>query len=112
LGGLHYSITDVSASRVILEISGKNARTVLAKGCSLDLHAQSFTPLKCAQTLLAKAQIILQCMDDRPTFRLYVRNSFAHYVVEWLLDAAAEVSASEELDSDRIATRLNVAAGR
>ena len=106
LGGLHYSITDVSASRVILEISGKNARTVLAKGCSLDLHAQSFTPLKCAQTLLAKAQIILQCMDDRPTFRLYVRNSFAHYVVEWLLDAAAEVSASEELDGDRIATRL------
>ena len=80
---------------------------MLAKGCSLDLHAEAFTPSRCVQTLLAKSQIILQCIDDRPAFRLYVRNSFAHYVVEWLLDAAAEVSASSELDAGRIAARLS-----
>lgn len=107
LKGVHHSLTDVSANRTILEISGDHARLVLAKGCPLDLHASAFAAPQCAQSLLAKAQVILQCLDARPTFRVFVRISFAPYVAEWLTDAAAELAASRDIDTGRIATRLS-----
>ena len=94
LAGTHHSVVDVSASRTIFEISGNDARTVLAKGCPLDLHASVFGPGQCAQSLLAKSQVIFQCIEARPVIRLLVRNSFAAYVAEWPLDAAAEQRAS------------------
>lgn len=94
LAGIHHSVVDLSANRAIIEISGSDARTVLAKGCPLDLHAAAFGPGQCAQSLLAKSQVILQCVDAGATLRLFVRISFAPYVAEWLLDAAAELSAS------------------
>ena len=94
LAGMHHSVVDLSANRTIFEIAGADARTVLAKGCPLDLHASVFGPGACAQSLLAKSQVILQCMDARPALRIFVRISFAPYVAEWLLDAAAELGAS------------------
>ena len=106
LAGAHHAVTDVSASRTIIEIAGKDARAVLAKGCPLDLHASSFRPPQTAQTLLAKSQVVLQCVDAQPTFRLFVRISFAHYIADWLIDAATELGASRNIDSDRIASRL------
>ena len=106
LGDTHHAVTDVSASRTIIEIAGQDARSVLAKGCSLDLHASAFKPPRTAQTLLAKSQVILQCVDAQPRFRLLVRSSFAHYAADWLIDAASELDASRHLDSERIARRL------
>lgn len=106
LGGVHHSVTDISANRTIIEIAGTDARLVLAKGCPLDLHGNAFKPPQCAQTLLAKSQMLLQCADARPVFRIFVRVSFAPYLAEWLLDAAAELAASRNLDTQRIATRL------
>lgn len=107
LKGVHHSVTDVSANRTIIELSGAHARLVLAKGCPLDLHAGAFAAPQCAQTVLAKSQVLLQCLDLRPTFRLFVRPSFAPYVAEWLVDAAAELHASRGLDTGRIARGLN-----
>ena len=104
---IHASVTDVSTNRTILEVSGEHARLVLAKGCPLDLHGSAFSAPQCAQTLLAKAQMILQCTDSRPTFRVIVRISFAPYVAEWLIDAAAELDASRHIDTRRIATGMN-----
>ena len=106
LEGAHHSVTDVSASRTAIEIAGADARLVLAKGCPLDLHGERFKPPQLAQTLLAKAHLIIQCIDARPSFRLWVRNSFASYVAHWLVDAAMENATSRSLDSDRIAARL------
>lgn len=106
LRGMHHSVVDLSANRTVIEIAGSDTRPVLAKGCSLDLHAAAFAAPQSAQTLLAKVQLILQCADAKDAFRLYVRNSFAHYVAEWLTDAAAESAAARTLDSERIASRL------
>ena len=89
LGGVHHSVTDLSANRTIIEIAGSDARVVLAKGCPIDLHGSAFKPPQCAQTLLAKSQVLLQCVNAQPVFRVFVRISFAPYVAEWLLDAAA-----------------------
>src|SRR3954471_11414942 len=37
--GNYRAVTETSASRTVIEISGEDARTVLAKGCTLDLAA-------------------------------------------------------------------------
>ena len=86
LDGLHRSIVDVSANRVALELSGPRAKEALSKGCSLDLHARSWQPGMCAQTMLARAQVILHERPD--TTGILVRPSFANYLVDWLVDAA------------------------
>lgn len=106
LQGIHASVTDVSANRTQIEISGSLARLVLAKGCSLDLHGSRFGAGRSSQAALAKASVILQCLEGSAAFRVYVRNSFADYLALWLVDAAAECAASRSLDSDRLASRL------
>lgn len=90
LAPYHRSIVDVSASRTAIALSGRAARDVLAKGCTLDLHPRAFAPGHCAQTLLAKAQVILHQVDDAPSYRLFVRSSFAQYLATWMLDAMRE----------------------
>jgi sarcosine oxidase subunit gamma len=106
ISGLHHSVTDVSAARTVIEISGREARVVLAKGCPLDLHARAFAPPQTAQTLLAKARVLIQCVDAAPAFRIFVLDSFAAYLAEWLIDAAAECAAARALDGERLAARL------
>jgi sarcosine oxidase, subunit gamma len=84
------SIVDVSANRTLLEIRGPKARELLAHGLPIDLDARSFGPGRCAQTLLAKAQVIVERRKEEAAFHLYVRSSFASYLADWLLDATAE----------------------
>ena len=90
LNGGFGSIVDVSANRTLLEIRGPKAHKLLAHGVPIDLEARSFGPGRCAQTLLAKAQVIVEGISAGPAFYLYVRTSFASYVADWLLDAAAD----------------------
>lgn len=82
------SIVDVSHNYITLRLAGPRVRELLAKGCALDLHDSSFCAGACAQTLLAKARVVLRAVDG--VIELWVRNSFAAYAVRWLLDAAAE----------------------
>jgi sarcosine oxidase, subunit gamma len=103
---LRHAVVDLSANRTTIEISGGEARLVLAKGASFDVHAHAFAPPAVVQSLIAKAQVILQCLDARPVFRIFVRPSFADYLAAWLLDAAAECAASRALDAERLAVRL------
>jgi heterotetrameric sarcosine oxidase gamma subunit len=77
---------DVSANRAVLELSGPDARTVLATGTPIDLR--ELQPGRCAQTLLARTQVILQCTTT-DTFRIFVRPSYANYLRAWLEDACA-----------------------
>ena len=84
------SVVDVSAQRTIIELSGPAARTVLAKGCALDLHESVFSAGQCVQTLLARAPVIVQPMIEADTIRVFVRPSFATYLAAWLLDASFE----------------------
>jgi sarcosine oxidase subunit gamma len=87
--GRRASVTDVSAAHTVVEFTGPNACMLLQKGCSLDLHRRAFGPGRCAQTLVARAQIILDQLDAGPTYRLFVRPSFARYLCDWLIDAAS-----------------------
>lgn len=88
------SVTDVSAQRTTLLVAGPRARDLLAHGCRLDLHPRTFEPGRCAQTTLARAQIVLVAREEpRAGFWVLVRSSFAGYLTDWLLDAAAEWTA-------------------
>jgi sarcosine oxidase subunit gamma len=84
------SVVDVSANRTTIELSGPHARDVLEKGMSIDLHPRAFGPGQCAQTLLARAQVILRQVDEKPTYHVLVRGSFAPYLADWLVDASKE----------------------
>jgi sarcosine oxidase, subunit gamma len=88
LNGAVGSIVDVSANRTMLEVGGRNARELLSHGVPIDLDARTFGPGRCAQTLLAKAQVVIERHHDE-LFHLYVRSSFVHYAAEWLLDAGS-----------------------
>ena len=90
LNGTHFAVTDVTGGQTVITVSGPRARDVLAKGCPLDLHPSVFKPAACAQTLVAKANVIIRYSDDSPSFELIVRRSFAEYTAFWLNDAALE----------------------
>jgi sarcosine oxidase, subunit gamma len=90
LGGLWFAGTNISAGQTILHLHGNFALHVLRKGCSLDLHPRVFKPGSCAQTLVAKAGVLIHHIDESPSFDLIVRRSFAEYLALWLKDAATE----------------------
>lgn len=92
LHGAHRSVVDVSANRATLDLTGPDVFDLLSKGCGLDLHPRSWTRGMCAQTLLAHAPVILQQRDE--TTRIFLRPSFADYLMDWLIDAADEYRAS------------------
>ncbi len=90
LAGRHVSVVDTSDARTTIRIHGAHARDVLAKGCPLDLHPRVFGPGQCAQSLLAKADVLIHQRDDVPTYDVYVLCSYARYLWDWLVDAAKE----------------------
>jgi len=88
LGAERGSAVDVSANRTTIELHGRHARQLLEKGCPIDLHPRAFRAGCCAQTLLARTQVLLWQTGDEPAYRLLVRTSFAAYLAAWLTDAA------------------------
>lgn len=89
------SVTDVSAQRTTILVAGPRARDLLSHGCPLDLHPRAFGPGRCAQTTLARTQVVLVARDEaRAGFWVLVRSSFAGYLTDWLLDAAVEYGAA------------------
>jgi sarcosine oxidase subunit gamma len=82
LDGVHHSVVDVSAGQAVVELTGDARSGLLAQGCGLDLHPRSWRDGRCAQTLLARAPVLLQERSDAT--RIFVRPSFATYLVDWL----------------------------
>lgn len=91
LAGFHAAVNDVSGGNVELIVSGMHARTVLAKGCALDLHPREFAPGQCAQTGLGRAAVLLAAAGDPSTYAIVVRRSLSDYLRRWLANAARSV---------------------
>ncbi|MEU9435001.1 sarcosine oxidase subunit gamma family protein [Streptomyces sp. NPDC048252] len=90
-GDAPVSVTDVSAQRTTVLVGGPRARDLLSHGCRLDLHPRAFGPGRCAQTTLARTQVVLVARDEPGAgFWVLVRSSFADHLTNWLLDAAVE----------------------
>jgi sarcosine oxidase subunit gamma len=86
----HVLVSDVSHSRIVIALRGEHASEVLNKGCSLDLDPVAFKAGQCAQTMLARAHMLLHQVSDEPRYHVYAHRSFADYIYAWLDDAARE----------------------
>ena len=87
----HRNVSNVSAQRIALRLTGERVRDVLAKGCAIDLHPRVFGRGRSAQTRLGLAGVVLLALTDTgDDYLVLVRSSFAGYLADWLLDAALE----------------------
>ncbi len=96
LAAIACAVVDVGAARIVYAVGGSNARAVLAKGCSLDLHERKFPLGHCAQTLLAKAPVLVHLSGAEPTFEIHVARSLRDYAWAWLRAAASEYAAEAD----------------
>ena len=89
LGSRHSAVTNISDALAAFHLKGAAVRQVLAKGCSLDLHPDSFLSGDAAQTLLSHAAVTIMALAE-DEFIVICRTSFASYLHDWLCDAALE----------------------
>ena len=80
------SVVDFSANRAVIELAGKDRFALLEQGCSIDLDPRPWRAGTCAQTLLARVPVILQEREDAT--RIFVRPSFASWLLDWLVAVA------------------------
>ncbi len=83
------SISDQSHGRIIIRIAGPKSRTVLAKGTSVDLHADEFPVGKSAVTQMAHVGVHLT-RTGADAFELSVFRGFAESFWGWLTQQAEE----------------------
>ena len=85
LTGMHTAVVDVSDYYSVLKLDGPDAPALLAKACSLDLHADAFTVGTSTQTRFGHASILLHKTSANPTYLIQVRWSYTEYVWDYLL---------------------------
>lgn len=96
LEGLHAAANDLGGGQVLLRLQGAACREVLAAGCTLDLDPAAIAPGRCAQTGLARAAVLLaplggpDASGGEDGMDLFVRLSFADYLLGWLAAMAGE----------------------
>ncbi len=91
LDGTHYHLSDLSAASLRISIEGQNARRLIAKGCSLDLHPQVFGPGRCARSVFAQLPVLVLCRAE-DIFELQVDVSWRDYLLSWLRQAMQDLS--------------------
>ena len=89
-GGENTYVMDATAQRTRLTLGGPHARTILAHGCAIDLSNSAFPTSRAVSTLLAQTGVVIHRDEYDDTYTVFVRSSFADYLADWLVDAAAE----------------------
>jgi len=82
-------LSEQSHGRVIIRVSGLQARELMQKGCRLDLHPTVVSAGFCAQTSIAQTGVLIHQVDDAPTYDLHIYSGFAQSFWHWLTGAAA-----------------------
>lgn len=85
-------VADQSDARVCLRLAGPGVRTLLEKGCALDLHPRAFPPGSAASTEIALMPAWIWT-EDADVFTVAVSRSYAVSFREWLDEAVAAVNA-------------------
>ncbi len=93
----HLSLVDVSGGHTLINLSGSGVATLLKKSCGYDFHPANFGSGRCVQTTFAKATALVS-KTNHGSFELIIRRSFADYIFQWIIDAAAEYG--DELRTD------------
>jgi sarcosine oxidase subunit gamma len=99
LDNQHAAITEVSDYFSVLQLSGPQAREIIASASPLDIRPQHFTAGQCAQTRFGHASILLWPLEDTPAFGLQVRWSYAQYVYDYLSQSIRNAEALNTFES-------------
>ena len=99
LGNQHAAITEVSDYFSVLELSGPQARSIIASASPFDTRPQHFKTGQCTQTLFGHASILLWPLEDTPTFGIQVRWSYAQYVYDYLSQSMQNAEAIDSFQS-------------
>jgi sarcosine oxidase subunit gamma len=89
LVGKHFSVVQVGSGNTTFSLQGAAAADLLSRGCPLDLHARSFADGSLAQSHIAKANVVIYCLQAETSFEITVRRSFAEYLFKWLCEAGS-----------------------
>ncbi len=87
-GRRSFAVTDISDSLVTISIEGALAPALLARGCGIDVSAETFGNDACARTRLASLAVVLRRIAaDR--FECLVERPAAQWLHEWMEDVAS-----------------------
>lgn len=84
------AVVDHSDGRAVINVSGSDARKVLAKGFQIDLHPKAFQLNDVAITQASHISATIWMSGDAPTYTILVPRSFADSFAEWLTSSAEE----------------------
>ena len=89
LAGKHFSVVQMGGGSTTLSVQGPAAADLLSRGCPLDLHRRAFPAGSLAQSHIAKANVVVYCLQAETSFEITVRRSFAEYLFRWLCEAGS-----------------------
>lgn len=84
------AVSDQGDGRLVLDISGPNARDTLAKGVPIDLDPVAFKIGDAAQTSASLIGLQIALIDNAPMFEIVSARSTAASLRSWLFSSAAE----------------------
>ena len=85
----NFGVTDISHSRAVIKINGKNALKVLKKGCPINFN--EFKKNNCAGTVFHGINIVVDCIDDKyQEFNVLTLRSFGESLYHSITDACLE----------------------
>jgi len=86
---INFAITNLSHSRAIMELKGKNAKEVLKKGCPYDFN--SLKKNNCLNSTFNGMSITIDFLDDNPnTIRIFTLRSFGESLYHSIIDSSLE----------------------
>lgn len=86
--GLLAVVTEITDSRVVLDVAGDRFREVLARGSSVDFHQDTFLDGGCLTTRFAGIPAMIACGVIPGGARIFCDASFGSYLADWF-DAAS-----------------------
>ena len=85
----NFAVTDLSHSRTVIELKGKNIKEILKKGCPINFN--EFKLNNCANSVFHGITITIDMIDDNPEiFRIFSLRSFGESLYHSITDACLE----------------------
>ena len=84
-----FAITDLSHSRAVIELEGKNTKEILKKGCPYNFN--ELKKNKCINSIFNGITITIDMIEEKPKkIRLFALRSFGESLYESITDACLE----------------------
>ncbi|MDC0167660.1 sarcosine oxidase [Candidatus Pelagibacter sp.] len=84
-----FAVTDISHSKLIIELEGESAKEVLKKGCPFNFN--ELNKNNCLNSTFNGMSIIVDMINDEPdTFRIFALRSFGESLYHSIIDSSLE----------------------